>query len=146
MVALLLCLGSVMADVSSLSKSYLPPQEGYNYDAPSVPFPSPSPAPSYKPPATIAPRPPTPINYPPPPNYSTIAPPYSPQITYRPPIYSTPKPTYVPPPNYDYEGSAISPVTGPGSAGAGTGGGEVSTHQIRKIRAPRCENESTNAC
>lgn len=114
MATLLFCVSAVMADVSSLSKGYLPPdQGGYNYDAPSVPFPSAQP--SYRPPAaTITPRPPI---YSTPPTYPT-------QPPYR-PTYSTPKPPAYGGggPGYAEEGSQLSPVSNPG---AGLGGGEVS--------------------
>lgn len=112
MAALLFCVSAVMADVSSLSRGYLPPDQGYNYNQPSVPFP-PAP-PSYRPPG-------------PPPSYrppgpSTLRPPVYPSSTSK-PIYTTPKPYPGAGSGFAEEGSQISPVSNPG---AGLGGGEVS--------------------
>ena len=103
---ILLCVHCTIAEPQLSGKEYLPPQEGYNYGAPSIPFPSPQP--TYRPPP-----PPTPIYNPPPPAYSTPRPTFAP-----------PRPTYGPPLE---SGSAISPV---GQEGAGTGGGEVSDYEI----------------
>lgn len=100
---MLFCVHYTRADIGLSSKSYLPPQEGYQYGAPSVPFPTPDN--SYNRPSTVRPPPPSP-------------PPYSPPYK---PIYSTPKPIYGVP-SYNEEGSNQSPV---GQPGAGTGGGEV---------------------
>lgn len=137
-----LCAVLVRAEPPALSNSYLPPQEGYSYNAPSIPFPSPSPSPSpsyftsspaaYKPPVQSTYRPPQPAYKPP--SYPSPSPTYAPVVpissTYSPPSYSTPKP-FSPPrpsygvPGYEQSGSAISAAGIPGgNSGAGTGGGE----------------------
>lgn len=119
----------VIAEPQVPSKNYLPPEEGYNYSPPSVPFPSPSPSPTpyytsptYRP-SSPRPRPPSPI-------YSTVSPTYPsyPSSSYT-PTYTTPKPyprpTYGPPPPQHQSGGEISPV--------GTGGGEVRISLIKRF-------------
>ena len=73
------------------ASTYLPPDRGYQYNKPPVPFPSPVPGPSGPPPSypgTLRPSP-TPTYGPPPPSYPRPSP-----GTIRP----SPTPTYGPPP------------------------------------------------
>jgi hypothetical protein len=67
------------------ASTYLPPDRGYQYNKPPVPFPSPLPGPSGPPPSYPAPTP----TYGPPPSYPRPSP-----GTIRP----SPTPTYGPPP------------------------------------------------
>ncbi|KAL6956949.1 hypothetical protein U1Q18_051357 [Sarracenia purpurea var. burkii] len=66
-----MCLCAVLVTAEPpLSNSYLPPQEGYSYNAPSIPFPSPSPSPSYFTSSPAAYKPPVQSTYrPTPPAY-----------------------------------------------------------------------------
>lgn len=94
---------------SSPANTYLPPDQGYQYHRPTVPFPSPVPGPSG--PAPTYPRP------------SPVPGPSGPAPTYpRPspgPIRPSPTPTYGPPPPVP-QGPPRPPPT--------YGGGQVSSH------------------
>lgn len=119
----------VTADVNEIvgQNQYLPPSKGYNYDRPSVPFPSsPSsrPTPSYQPPQSSY-QPPSqrPTYQPSTPSYQPPAPSYGPPTPTRPPA---PRPTV----GYPTGPSGYQPGTAPsGTQGQiiGTGsGGDVS--------------------
>jgi len=102
------------ADVSEIvgQNQYLPPQKGYDYNRPNVPFPpSPTPSrppPSYQPPPSYAPPSPPPPrpSYQPPPTPSRPPPSYGPPPStpsrpppsYGPPPPPPPRPSYQPPP------------------------------------------------
>lgn len=105
LISLLAVAGLTWADVGTAANQYLPPQKGYNYDKPIVPFPSGNNQQQVPYPTTQRP-------YQPPYQPPRPQPQPQPQPTYRPatqPPYRPPQqPTYNPPTNGGHSGDDVS--------------------------------------